>query len=131
MTQIVGPGTRSLGSPPAGGGDWVALVRRQANLPPVVEELRVEPTPFTGGRLGVRVRASDPNGLLDLAGATIDVTDPAGQLAITVGLRNRGFGFYTLDTSVSALVPGTWQVAVTVRDAANALASASVSFEAE
>ena len=131
VTQVVGPGTRSLGSPPAGGGDWVALVRRQANLPPVIEELRVEPTPFTNGRLGIRMRASDPNGLLDLASATMAATDPNGKLAITFALRDRGLGFFTLDTNIKALQPGTWQLAVTLRDAANASATSSVSFVAK
>jgi hypothetical protein len=130
VTQISGPWLRSIGAPPAA-GDWVAFVRRAANLPPVIESLAVAPDPFVAGRdFSVQVHARDPNGPMDELRVRVELTGPSG-LPTTLTLDHRGGDLYSIFLAAPASVPGTWQVLATVRDTAGLSASKSKSFQAQ
>jgi hypothetical protein len=131
VTQVSGPGFRALGSPPAA-GDWVAFVRRAANLPPVIEGLTLPSNPFfEGDDFSLQVRARDPNGPADTLHATLRLTDPNGK-RLTLALPYRGGGLYSVFFENAAVpVPGTWQVRVTVRDASGLSAIRFASYVAQ
>ena len=128
VTQVSGPGLRSLGSPPAA-GDWVAFVRRATNLAPLIESLVIEPDPlFAGQDFSVQVHARDPNGPSDPLKARLILTDPLGERT-SLPLPHRGGSLYSLFVeNAPPLVPGTWQALVTVRDAAGLSATRTASF---
>jgi hypothetical protein len=131
VTHVNGPGMRSLGSPP-GAGDWVAFVRRAANLAPAIESVTVEPDPFREGQdFSVQVHARDRNGPADVLRARLDLTDPNGKLT-TLSLPYRGGDLYSLFLEDPPLaVPGLWQAVVSVRDSGGLSAKRSTSFVAK
>jgi hypothetical protein len=129
VTQINGPGFASIGAPPPGGEDWVALVRAATNFAPDIEEMRVEPNPYNGSsRISVRVIARDPNGPDDLFDVIVHARNPSGVSIGSFRLVPRGGGFFTFDSTVTALDVGTWRLIAVVRDAAGAFGTASVNF---
>jgi hypothetical protein len=130
VTQVAGPGVVSLGSPPAA-GDWVAFVRRVANVAPVIESVTTEPTQLVGGEdFAIVVHAQDGNGPSDLLSGTVEVRTPAGVLAVTYPLVHRGGTLYSHhEFDAPNLAPGTWQLVVHVTDSAGASATQSATFQ--
>lgn len=127
VPQVSGPGFRSLGAPP-GPGDWVAFVRRAANLPPVIESLTLSETFFGGDDFSLQVHARDPNGPLDTLRATVRLIDPNGD-PLTLTLAYRGGSLYSVFfKNAVVLTPGTWQAFVTVRDLAGLSATQQASY---
>lgn len=131
VTQVSGPGQRSLGLPP-GSGDRVAFVRRTANFAPAIESLTVEPGTFEGGQdFAVQVHARDPNGPSDALSVEIDVYDPENVRTFVLTLPHRGGSLYSYFLPAApALAPGTWQVRATVVDEAGLSAAQITTFEA-
>jgi uncharacterized protein DUF5060 len=129
VTQLVGPGVRSLGTPP-GSGDWCAVVRRAGDLAPEVESVDVEPGRFRAGDdFAIRVHAVDPNGPGDLLSGSATVRDASGNLVSTLPLTPRGgslLSFFLPNAPGGA--PGTWSVDVTVEDSTGLSAQGSTTF---
>jgi hypothetical protein len=132
VTQVVGPGLVALGAPPAA-GDWVAWVRRTANLAPEIESLALEPRELmVGGDFAVRVHARDPNGPRDALTGTVEFVTPQGQTLAALPLTYRGGRLHSLLLSETAPVPpGTWNVRVEIRDTAGLVTSTTTSFDAQ
>ena len=130
VSQITGPGLRSIGSPP-GLGDWVAFVRRAANLAPEIESVSVEPAAFSGGNFALLVRAGDPNGPSDPLLVTVSVFDPQGSFFNTFTTVYRGGNLYSrYFENLNPLASGTWTLQVTAQDASGASDALTGSFEA-
>ena len=131
VTQVSGPGTRSLGSPP-GAGDWVAFVRRAANVAPLLESITVGHDPFLDGQdFSLQVHARDPNGPGDSLRVRLELTDPVGNSA-TLLLPHRGGDLYSLFLANQPVtMAGVWRAEVSVRDSEGLVATGSTSFRAQ
>jgi hypothetical protein len=119
VAAITGPGQRSLGTPP-GPGDWVALVRNSANLPPRIDSATIEPSTYVAGQdFAVRVHASDPDGPSDPLSARLTLRDPSGVQVFAAPLEPRGGSLYSyFSPDAAVLAPGEWKIVVRVDDAA-------------
>src|SRR5262249_46346055 len=115
--QVWGPGKVTLGTPP-GTGDWVAFLRKSANVAPAIQSIATEPAAFAGDQdFAVIVHAADPNGPLDALTLSLDVTDPNGVPFRTFPPVSRGASLYSLFLRTrQAFQPGTWRLDVTARD---------------
>jgi hypothetical protein len=129
---VSGPGPIALGSAP-GTGDWCAFVRRAANLPPQLLEVRTEPARLAAGQdFAVLVHARDPNGPSDPLTGTVAVRDPNDALVTTLPLTHRGGTLYSFFLpSAPAGLAGEWRLEVELRDAGGLEATGSTSFELE
>lgn len=129
VTQVLGPGVRSIGAPP-GPGDWVALLRRTANVAPAIESITIDP--FAPGHdFALRVHAADPNGALDALTVRAEITAPNGAPFGTLPLPYRGGTLYSLFlANPPAFAAGPWQVRVTAEDPSGLSVESLASFTA-
>ncbi len=123
VATVAGPGVVNLGAPPAGGADWVAVVRRQTNVPPKLLDAFVEPNPFVGPSDFVfRVFATDPVGAVDVDRVEVHIVLPTGQYLGKLPLAHDGGDSYSIRIpNVPPLPSGTWVYYAAVYDKSGAL----------
>lgn len=130
VAQVAGPGPVALGPAPSA-SDWCAWVRRAANLPPTLLEVRAEPARVTGGQdFALQAHARDPNGPSDALSGSVELRDPSGTLLATFPLEHRGGTLHShFLPAVPGGAPGTWSATVTLQDGAGASVTGSTTFE--
>ncbi|MFG0317019.1 MAG: DUF5060 domain-containing protein, partial [Planctomycetota bacterium JB042] len=131
VSTITGPGVQSIGAPPTG-GDWCAVIRRQANLPPQVIDAFLETEPFVGpSDFVLRVHATDPIGPVGVDRVEVHVEAPNGQYVGVVPLAYDGGTSWSLRVpNVPALPSGTWTFYAAAFDPAGAFDYVVRTFEA-
>jgi hypothetical protein len=118
------------GAPPSSASeDWVILVRRSANRPPVVTDFTVVPAPVSlSGPLVARIRVLDPDGPDDIAQVGMAFEAPGGFLG-TVPTVSRGGDLFTVSRdSAAGLNLGTWSCLAAATDSHGALGGRPGSF---
>jgi hypothetical protein len=120
VAEVTGPGADSLGNPPPGSGDWVALVRRKDDRPPVIGSLTIEPDPsLVDGELSAQVRVTDPDGPNALARVELHYFRPDGSYAGRAATEHVGGELWSLFTTRSGLQQtGLWSLVVVAFDGA-------------
>jgi len=131
VMSVTGPGLQGIGAPPAGGVEWVALVRRADNRRPVVDAAGAEPTPFEGGDLTIGARVHDPDGPSDLAGVVVHVMGPKLTYHGSAALPEVAGGtFAARIPELPPLTPGVWWLLIVARDQDGAVGWKLASFSA-
>lgn len=120
VTSVAGPGVQSIGLPPSGGPDWVALVRNTANAAPSIIDLELPSQPYVPGSTPFRftLRASDPNGVQELTRCDMLAFTPAGIFAGNVPIPHVGGELFGLQLPSLALPSGIWTLVLVVFDEA-------------
>ena len=120
VPSVTGPGSVSLGSPPAGGRDWVALVRRSASRAPVLSSTSTEVVEANGTlTILTELHATDADGPGDVASAGLYLFDPASTALGFFPMAPGGGDLFAVRTTVSGLLdPGRYTYLAVVSDQA-------------
>jgi hypothetical protein len=132
LASVAGPGLVSLGAPPAGGDDWVVLVRRAANTAPHVLEIGHAPEPFHSGPTVFTVRVHDEDGPQAVTEVTLLAWRPDGTYAGSLRCERVGGNLWAwYRPALGAVQPGTWNFIALARDDAGAVGGLMASFVAQ
>ena len=131
VAEVTGPGSVFLGDPPAGGDDWLALLRQKGNQPPVISDAEVEISPLNNGTFFLKVHASDPDGRLDLAGVSVVFITPSGFAAGPVPIDHvGGDAFMAYAENLNVQIPaGQWTYIPIVTDQSGSTSYATFTFD--
>ena len=134
VDHVQGPGLVELGTLPgaAPGADQVLLVE-QPNAAPTVLGVEVRPDVFVGDEpIQALVRATDANGLTDIAAVRVHVFDPQLTYLGWVPCEPLGGGLFSFTAlDVPPVAPGTWYAVGQVLDQHGAWSYLIATFEAQ
>jgi hypothetical protein len=118
ITSVTGPGQVSLGPPPAGGRDWVALVRLVSPRPPSIDSHSAVATAEGGlTTVLVELHGEDPNGPSDLLAAGMFLRDPSGADQGYFPLDFAGGDLFAAYVpGLANFMPGTWTYTLALVD---------------
>ena len=117
-TSISGPGKKSLGNPPSGGNDWVALVRRADNLKPGISQVSWDYDQQSHpGTIRAALRATDGNGRADILWARAYLWAPQGGFVGWLPLQHVGGDSFVYHARNTDPAPsGDWLLIFAVAD---------------
>ncbi len=133
ITTVTGPGSVSIGFPPAStGDDWAVHVVRQTNAP-VITNAAVIPNVYSSGPLGFYVQATDAEGIGDIVQVNLSFFSPVGTPVgnVDAPLLPNGQAWGIKFPSVTGIPLGTWTMVAEVTDASGKTDSTAATFRVE